>query len=41
MNCRLQDEVQSMCEGAKAWYAGNRKFWVAAVGQERTLQRKE
>lgn len=33
MNCRLQDEVQSMCEGAEAWCAGNRKFWAAAVGQ--------
>lgn len=36
MNCRLQDEVQSMCEGAEAWCAGNRKFWAAAVGQKRT-----
>lgn len=35
MNCRLQDEVQSMCEGAEAWCAGNRKFWAAAVGPER------
>ncbi len=34
MNCRLQDEVQSMCEGAEAWCAGNRKFWAAAVGQK-------
>lgn len=34
MNCRLQDEVQSMCEGAEAWCAGNRKFWAAAVGPE-------
>lgn len=37
MNCRLQDEVQSMCEGAEAWCAGNRKFWAAAVGHKRTL----
>ena len=38
MNCRLQDEVQSMCEGAEAWCAGNRKFWAAAVGQERPFE---
>lgn len=37
MNCRLQDEVQSMCEGAEAWCAGNRKFWAAAVGQKRSI----
>ena len=37
MNCRLQDEVQSMCEGAEAWCAGNRKFWAAAVGQKQPL----
>ena len=37
MNCRLQDEVQSMCEGAEAWCAGNRKFWAAAVGQKRPV----
>lgn len=39
MNCRLQDEVQSMCEGAEAWCAGNRKFWAAAVGQQRPFER--
>ena len=38
MNCRLQDEVQSMCEGAEAWCAGNRKFWAAAVGQKQPLR---
>ena len=37
MNCRLQDEVQSMCEGAEAWCAGNRKFWAAAVGHKQSL----
>lgn len=37
MNCRLQDEVQSMCEGAEAWCAGNRKFWAAAVGQKQSF----
>ena len=37
MNCRLQDEVQSMCEGAEAWCAGNRKFWATAVGQKQPL----
>ena len=38
MNCRLQDEVQSMCEGAEAWCAGNRKFWAAAVGQKQSVE---
>lgn len=38
MNCRLQDEMQSMCEGAEAWCAGNRKFWAAAVGHKRTVR---